>query len=927
MIKDDIEGSKVSITEMQDTITNSQSMISDVTLFIIKCLNSCKYLAEGIINEDTEKVSRKVFTHSPLKSFITVGLGLINNIKTDYISKVTKLLEMIANKKQQIDQECTIMLKKLEEVLNSLKGVRQLYDNEYMRDIENLDKIKKEIENIRTKQEADKADPFVRYVVSVKERNKRKLKRLILLEKEIKNKVNGVIEVINNELDKINIIQLNLPSVYGVTLTKVLKIFEEILYVITIIDISKALSSLNPLNNEVQKILSMNVQYNAETVVMTAEENSELSIFLYKFMLRFSKHYQSAQSSFESFIADYDKKTEEAKIAILKEWKEQLRNYLKGIIGFLKKSSLHIEVGMEHRLKSASEGFNDTKNEVKKKVDESKLKKLAHKDCERIQHIGDCFNGFFQYIFNSLNQHEIHTTEYVKLLRLTSADLSSMEAISKLKYITLMDTQDESTIVIEKYSSSSEEDSINPAESGILVKKFGISEPVINCYVCALHWQILLQGRLYVTKSFLCFYSSFNNSTIFGKSTKICIPLSDIIETSKAYNALIFDNSIVIRTAKTKFFFTSFLSRDNAYKLIKSLHDEFDMPNVQTKSLTMTSLLGPSKKSYEIDTPDVSIKENKTNQDAEDVSYKKEIKEMEKERIEVATKDYSLKMPVKDPYLDETYTCPIQLLLASLLNKKEPTAMEVWKRSDNKNLTIESESPIPEYFTQYKYTLGEIIKREETGNFISKAKKWPIVSNEDCKYIHILKDSIPIPSFPKEFVIKEKRTVYYLSPNYVIIYTVVSEEGIPYGDHFFTDQWIIVRQEFENNNYKTNWKFYSEMRFVKNTIFRGLIEKMEVASVTKLVSNVTKPLYEEYINKQIKRYKKFIENRESNTQGIVTWIPKVNEVIVGQEVFGELKKSALQLRTINRILKNQKKMHMAIVVGFILLLALVIMYR
>jgi hypothetical protein len=66
----------------------------------------------------------------------------------------------------------------------------------------------------------------------------------------------------------------------------------------------------------------------------------------------------------------------------------------------------------------------------------------------------------------------------------------------------------------------------------------------------------------------LCFHSYFNTANLFFGTTFLQIPKKDIIKAEKRYNAKIFDNSVSITTINGEVFFTSFLSRDIAYKQI-----------------------------------------------------------------------------------------------------------------------------------------------------------------------------------------------------------------------------------------------------------------------------------------------------------------------------------------------------------------------
>jgi hypothetical protein len=82
---------------------------------------------------------------------------------------------------------------------------------------------------------------------------------------------------------------------------------------------------------------------------------------------------------------------------------------------------------------------------------------------------------------------------------------------------------------------------------------------------------------LYVSNKRLCFHSYFNDKTIFGKETKILIPLGNISRVEKKTNVMVFDNSISIFTMEEReIFITSFMFRDAAFELINLVLDKFN---------------------------------------------------------------------------------------------------------------------------------------------------------------------------------------------------------------------------------------------------------------------------------------------------------------------------------------------------------------
>ncbi|KAK1307225.1 hypothetical protein QJS10_CPA10g00981 [Acorus calamus] len=88
-------------------------------------------------------------------------------------------------------------------------------------------------------------------------------------------------------------------------------------------------------------------------------------------------------------------------------------------------------------------------------------------------------------------------------------------------------------------------------------------EVLIQDFNCALQENILLQGHMYLFMHHICFYSN-----IFGFETKKVIHFFEVTCVRKAKTAAIFPNAIEMVAGGKKIFFASFLSRDEAYRLI-----------------------------------------------------------------------------------------------------------------------------------------------------------------------------------------------------------------------------------------------------------------------------------------------------------------------------------------------------------------------
>lgn len=88
-------------------------------------------------------------------------------------------------------------------------------------------------------------------------------------------------------------------------------------------------------------------------------------------------------------------------------------------------------------------------------------------------------------------------------------------------------------------------------------------EVLVQDFNCALQESFLLQGHMYLFGHRICFYSN-----LFGFETKRIIPFHEITAVRRAKAAAIFPTAIEIVAGGKKYFFTSFLSRDEAFKLI-----------------------------------------------------------------------------------------------------------------------------------------------------------------------------------------------------------------------------------------------------------------------------------------------------------------------------------------------------------------------
>uniref|UniRef100_A0A8C8A1K7 GRAM domain containing 2Aa n=1 Tax=Oryzias sinensis TaxID=183150 RepID=A0A8C8A1K7_9TELE len=107
---------------------------------------------------------------------------------------------------------------------------------------------------------------------------------------------------------------------------------------------------------------------------------------------------------------------------------------------------------------------------------------------------------------------------------------------------------------------------------------------VPSVYSCALLRDILLQGRLYISRHWLCFYAN-----LFGKDIKVAIPVVSVRLVKKHKTAGLVPNGLAITTdTGQKYVFVSLLSRDSVYDVLRRICTHLQ---VDGKSLSLKQFM------------------------------------------------------------------------------------------------------------------------------------------------------------------------------------------------------------------------------------------------------------------------------------------------------------------------------------------------
>ncbi|XP_041666958.1 GRAM domain-containing protein 2B-like isoform X2 [Cheilinus undulatus] len=147
--------------------------------------------------------------------------------------------------------------------------------------------------------------------------------------------------------------------------------------------------------------------------------------------------------------------------------------------------------------------------------------------------------------------------------------------LKPVEQLSPMQTPSDSEAKLERKKSQPSHLSKTNAQYHKLFKDVSKDEPLKQSYTCALQRDILYQGKMFVSDNWICFHSK-----VFGRDTKISIPVVSVTFIKKTKTALLVPNALVIETTSYQHVFVSFLSRNTTYKLLRSIciHLEVDKP-------------------------------------------------------------------------------------------------------------------------------------------------------------------------------------------------------------------------------------------------------------------------------------------------------------------------------------------------------------
>uniref|UniRef100_A0A7N0V7A5 VASt domain-containing protein n=2 Tax=Kalanchoe fedtschenkoi TaxID=63787 RepID=A0A7N0V7A5_KALFE len=401
-----------------------------------------------------------------------------------------------------------------------------------------------------------------------------------------------------------------------------------------------------------------------------------------------------------------------------------------------------------------------------------------------------------------------------------------------------------------------------------------LDEFLIQDFNCALQESFLIQGHLYVFHRYICFYSN-----IFGFETKKTISLEEITCIRRAKAAGIFPTAIEIDTGDRKLFFTSFLSRDEAFNLLNDLWLQHgtaavlagDQPallsslsNQSIQSLGIENV-GNSDSSIdydvrETDGPNSTVLEHPSN--AKDVGAPKATSEQQKNVVEEPEAVLPITMFEPQNNIAEEAQSVFPATISDPLRNVDQKAISCQpETSSGRTLNWKEEDveapKTPECYTKVAETIFPIQVEDFFSFFLSddavsfvetfhtscgdkdfKCTLWrpqdEYGQTRQASFLHPIKFYLGA----KLGCCQETQTFRVYKNSHLIMETSHEISDVPYGDHFIVKAlWDVEKRDGDGFEKLCVLRIYVYVAFSKKTMWKGKIEQSATAGCREVYSS------------------------------------------------------------------------------------------
>ena len=407
-------------------------------------------------------------------------------------------------------------------------------------------------------------------------------------------------------------------------------------------------------------------------------------------------------------------------------------------------------------------------------------------------------------------------------------------------------------------------------------------EEILDSFNCSLSGEILSLGSFIITNKKIEFNSSFLSKQ------KILIPLEDIISIEKK-TSLGIDNSLEIKTEKVTHLFTSFLSRDHCFLILKNQLNKIkeekkqDIQNNEEQDNNSPEQKYLKRKRF---------KAKQITKMLEEMEFYSKLERITNERMELFSKKYydekkGIFIPdseFKLKYVDKMFEdCPLFIpfkVLCDVSSKLEEYKRDkgffeslFLDRGDTKvkfEESIEFSKDIPKYFNDGDYVMNLFsqFNKEDIENFLNEIQNWGHKYEANCYAVHKVKQ---VPFGPSEVIMKNRYIVYFISPTCLIFDDLAFATGFQFCDNFMP----LFRYKFDCNikfnENKSIFEFKTRLTISYTTVFfasfilKGAVASKSEGDTEELIKGEVIDKLTDSLNISINKFKEIFERSTDET--------------------------------------------------------------
>ncbi|KAK9910965.1 hypothetical protein M0R45_034898 [Rubus argutus] len=348
-------------------------------------------------------------------------------------------------------------------------------------------------------------------------------------------------------------------------------------------------------------------------------------------------------------------------------------------------------------------------------------------------------------------------------------------------------------------------------------------EALIEDFNCAFQENILIQGHMYLFVHYICFYSN-----IFGYETKKIIPFLEVTSVRRAKTAGIFPNAIEIFAGDKKYFFASFLSRDEAYRIINDSWAQcIDGAKATTEQLESISETKSQENGVVIEKVENSN------------CLVNELDSTDRDKDAHISKDSELSAKVEDNSVLTSLPEPQDVVkedVEPVLNNEPSSSSDtfIWKEEDCDAPNIpdfytkvaESQFPIKvEDFFRFFFSDDVFIESFHKSCGDKEFRCTPWLPHEKFGHARDVSFQHPIKIyFGAKFGSCQELQKFRVHRNSrLVIETSQEINDVPYGDYFRVEGLWDVERDTDVSKECCNLRIYLNVAFSKRTVWKGKI--------------------------------------------------------------------------------------------------------